>query len=423
MVSTALTRKKENERIKLEKEQKELEAIQRQEEEKKKRDAANKARNAERKKVEENEKQAKGIERREEKGSTERKANVTGKSTAGGKELEDSTDNNTNEHINTINRGAGEKDMEEDETQGGKKMEEEEVQDPASSPQRKRSRKEKKKKKNKRKTPWEPDKEDGGERDDIEMSTPPSVLRRGKFSGGRVKATKKILNHKHKRWVVECSLILRAEGQDKYQEFNHAMKMLLQNGQKVDPTLVIETVIEGKGDQIREIEDIPINFTDLSVNVKVSGGSKAFQMKQLWKKDGEVREDDELQDPEVYFAIAFSSNEEPEEVVDRISCEWGRLNGKKMWLKAIPSFKTETPVAIYHLLNSGHQRTLITELKQILEQARDAEAQVEFGYEWEGKDIPAFGLSQRSQDKTPLSSSPGQKDCNGIEKLSIWNVM
>ena len=78
-------------------------------------------------------------------------------------------------------------------------------------------------------------------------------------------------DHKYKRWVVECSLILKLEGLDKYPEFSHALKMLLKNGQKVDPSLVIETVTVGKGEEIDIPEDVPMNFTDLSTNVKVSG--------------------------------------------------------------------------------------------------------------------------------------------------------
>ena len=67
-------------------------------------------------------------------------------------------------------------------------------------------------------------------------------------------------------------------------------------------------------------------------------------MRKPWRKDGkDADRDEELQDPEVNFSIVFSSDETPEDVVDRISCEWGRLNGKKMWLKAINSFKRETP--------------------------------------------------------------------------------
>ena len=44
-------------------------------------------------------------------------------------------------------------------------------------------------------------------------------------------------------------------------------------------------------------------------------------MKRPRRNDGDNREE-ELQDPDVYFAIAFSPAEEPEEVVERISCEW-----------------------------------------------------------------------------------------------------
>ena len=170
------------------------------------------------------------------------------------------------------------------------------------------------------------------------------------------------------------------------------MKMLLKNGRKVDPTLVIEPVVEGLGERIADPEDIPINFTDLSSNFKMSGGLKAFEMKTPWKKDGDNREEVELQDPEVYFAVAFSSDVKPEDVVERISCEWGRLNGKKMWLKAIKSFQTETPIALYHLLNTGHQDTILSELKGILEDARDREVEADMFYQWAGHDIPDLGM-------------------------------
>ena len=78
--------------------------------------------------------------------------------------------------------------------------------------------------------------------------------------------------------------------------------------------------------------------------------------------------------------------------MEQISCEWGRLNGKKMWLKAIKSFQTETPVAIYHLLNSGHQATILAELKGILEEAHDRESDLDMVYKWEGHDIPELGM-------------------------------
>ena len=115
-------------------------------------------------------------------------------------------------------------------------------------------------------------------------------------------------------------------------------------------------------------------------------------MKTPWRKDGVNVEEEELQDPEVYVAIAFSSDEKPEDVVERISCEWGRLNGKKMWLKAIKSFKTETPIAIYHMLNSAHNSTIITELTNILREAKDRESEADPFYIWEDSEIPEMAL-------------------------------
>ena len=40
----------------------------------------------------------------------------------------------------------------------------------------------------------------------------------------------------------------------------------------MDPSLVIEPVWEGKGEKIDNPDNIPLNFTDLGINVKVNGG-------------------------------------------------------------------------------------------------------------------------------------------------------
>ena len=71
--------------------------------------------------------------------------------------------------------------------------------------------------------------------------------------GGRTSATRNTTppyKHKYERWLLDCSVILRNEGLDKFPEFQHALKQLLKNGRKVDPTLVIEAVYPGKGDKI-----------------------------------------------------------------------------------------------------------------------------------------------------------------------------
>ena len=315
------------------------------------------------------------------------------KKTRSGKGGTDTADCNINDHLNDINKGG----------EGEEKEEEDEDDTPQRKKKKKDKDKEKKsdkkgsKKNRKRKNKPDMDEEEKEENDKEEEITTP-VLRRGRFSlgsggsgTGQVR-TAPTYSHAHKRWVLDCSLVLKSDGLDKYPEMQHALKMLLINGRKVDPTLVIEPVVEGVGERIDSPEDIPINFTDLSSNFKMSGGLKAFEMKTPWKRDGDNREEVELQDPEVYFAVAFSSDVKPSDIVERISCEWGRINGKKMWLKAIKSFQTETPIALYHLLNSGHQATILTELKGILEEARDREAELDMCYVWEGHDIPELGM-------------------------------
>ena len=96
-------------------------------------------------------------------------------------------------------------------------------------------------------------------------------------------------DHKHKHWVAECSMILKREGLNKYSEFSHAMKMLLNNGQKVDPILVIEPVTVGKGGKLDNPDDATMNFTDLSMNVKVWGGQGIPNEEAMGKKWGYQR--------------------------------------------------------------------------------------------------------------------------------------
>ena len=45
--------------------------------------------------------------------------------------------------------------------------------------------------------------------------------------------------------------------------------------------------------------------TEMGVHIRVSGGEKSFKMKKPWRGDNNSGGDDEeLQDPEVYFAFA-----------------------------------------------------------------------------------------------------------------------
>ena len=55
-------------------------------------------------------------------------------------------------------------------------------------------------------------------------------------------------------------------------------------------------------------------------------------MKKPWKKDNKNGGDDEeLQDPEVYFSFAVSTDKlDTPELVNRFGASWGMLGGKKL---------------------------------------------------------------------------------------------
>ena len=142
-------------------------------------------------------------------------------------------------------------------------------------------------------------------------------------------------------------------------------------------------------------------------------GARHLKWKRPWRKDGHNREEEELQDLEVYFATTFSSDKELEEVVERISCEWGQMNGWKLWLKTISSFRSMTSITIYHMLSSGHQKTIATEFTRILKAACDLEEEVEDAYQYGGVKIPEFTFCLNvpkipSQDSSVFQSWSGQ---------------
>ena len=76
-------------------------------------------------------------------------------------------------------------------------------------------------------------------------------------------------------------------------------------------------------------------------------------MKKSWRGDNNNGVDDEeLQDPEVYFVFAVSTDElETLELVNRVDASRGMIRGNTIWPKKILSFKTVTPVVMYHMLN------------------------------------------------------------------------
>jgi hypothetical protein len=75
-------------------------------------------------------------------------------------------------------------------------------------------------------------------------------------------------------------------------------------------------------------QEIPYDHTDLGSWVKQDGGMNAFAMKKA-KKWGKNKDDDDEESgmvmPEVYFTISFSSDKDPNNLLEQVAGEWGSL--------------------------------------------------------------------------------------------------
>ena len=52
-------------------------------------------------------------------------------------------------------------------------------------------------------------------------------------------------------------------------------------------------------------------------------------------------------------------------LVNRVGESWCMIGGNKLWPKKISSFKTVTPIVMYHMLNSRHHANIISKIRPI----------------------------------------------------------
>ena len=123
----------------------------------------------------------------------------------------------------------------------------------------------------------------------------------------------------------------------------------------------------------------------------------AFALKRPWKrgkKKDVVDDNKELALSEIYFTLAFSCGKEPQRILDRVAGEWGKIGGKKLFIKSISSFNTRSAVNIFYLRNDNDLETIKEKFKQILEEAKEiAEVEDEDGSrEYFYKEIPDLSI-------------------------------
>ena len=85
----------------------------------------------------------------------------------------------------------------------------------------------------------------------------------------------------------------------------------------------------------------------------------------------------------------MSCDIEPEDLLNRISFEWGEMKGRRLQIKDLPSFLSETLFVLYKIYNQGHWPSVIRELTTILGKAKEATRKDEnLEEEYEARPIP-----------------------------------
>jgi hypothetical protein len=176
--------------------------------------------------------------------------------------------------------------------------------------------------------------------------------------------------HNHPRVLAEASIQLKSDSP--VQEFIVNLQELLKNGQLVDKAFAFCAVKDdGRAKKIRDVSGVPNNMTLLSAYFKISGrkGGNAFEKQKVFKNNKEVK--GELRDPTIYFAFAFATDEDPEDVLARICHEWHRRGGGILKVKELQTFESETILCLFNILTLTPKKTILAEYKTILEQALD----------------------------------------------------
>ena len=229
--------------------------------------------------------------------------------------------------------------------------------------------------------------------------------------------------HAHPRTLIEASIQIK--GDAPVQEFIVSLQELLKNGQLVDKSFAFCSVKEdGRAKKIRDNSGIPTNMTLLSAYFKISGtkGRNPFEKQKVYKNNKEVK--GELRDPTIYFSFAVATDEDPEELIARVSHEWHRRGGNLLKVKELQTFESETILCLFNVFTSTPKKTILFEFQEILEEALVMASELEpaeFHFDLSDRpstnksNLPAIELRQMNP------KTPGQ-DTSHYNKLS-WKAL
>jgi hypothetical protein len=97
----------------------------------------------------------------------------------------------------------------------------------------------------------------------------------------------------------------------------------------------------------------------------------------------------EICNPVIYFSMTIATNEEPEDLLVRISHEWHRRRGIVLKVKELQSFESEAILCLFNVFTSTPKQTVLAELCDILSKAQDLAQEMDpMEFFWDAADIP-----------------------------------
>jgi hypothetical protein len=165
----------------------------------------------------------------------------------------------------------------------------------------------------------------------------------------------------HPRTFVEASITLTKDNKPK--EFITSIKLLLTNGQILDPTFALAPLkhnkVTMKPKLITAIDDVPVNFTHLG-QYAFTSGNRIFEKKKDWKGENDhyskskkadhrdnAPQPETFKDPMVYFTVAITTDIPPQTLINGIQTEWEAISGGKLQVKDLQSQESKVVMALY----------------------------------------------------------------------------
>ena len=127
----------------------------------------------------------------------------------------------------------------------------------------------------------------------------------------------------------------------------------------VDETAMIAPIdITDKNEAhfIKSKADMPSNFTKLARNIMISGGSWVFNKKEKGSND-------------VYGRFRLKSQIHTEEIINCVSFEFSRMDGKNIFKKQHQAMETKTPYMFLFVNNGTDQSSILNDTRQMLDLA------------------------------------------------------